>query len=258
MMSNLNTKLWTCAAVAIAAMLIGSTHAHAAVINGITWLEVSDTNSTVDSGSIETDGFDGGGGDQTDGNWDYTTPFGVIGPGDSDERGGTPLGSGPGTGNGTGMMAKNNGEDPDKLTVSYNGILLPATQYTIYVAFRGASDVEGVEVSLDDSDYDQHTRDGADTNLDGSFNSTGTTILGQDSNGADYYYVDAGIGTVTGASDLTVYFREPTGSVPGGGTWTWSIIDAIGVSPAPIPEPASLALLGLGGAVMLSGRRRRN
>jgi len=245
MMSNLNTKLWTCAAVAIAAMLIGSTHANAAVINGITWLEVSDTNTTVDSGSILKDsGVNSG-----DDNWDYTTPFGVIGPGDSDERT---------TSNGTGMLAKNNGEDPGDLTVTYNGILLPATQYTIYVAFRGASDVEGVEVSLDDSDYDQHTRDGADTNLDGSFNSTATTILGQDSNGADYYYVDAGIGTVTGASDLTVYFREPTGSVPGGGTWTWSIIDAIGVSPAPIPEPASLALLGLGGAVMLSGRRRRN
>lgn len=253
MMSSLIKKLWTCAALALAAMLIASTHANAAVINGITWLEVSDTNSTVASGSILKDS----GVTANDNNWDYTTPFGVIGPGDNDERGGTPLGSGPGTGNGTGMLAKNNSEDPGALTVTYNGILLPSTPYTIYVAFRGASDQEGVEVSLDNSNWVQHTFNGADTDLDDDFDVTATTVLGQDSNGAEYYYVDAGIGTVSGVSDLTVYFREPTTDIPGSSSnpFTWSIIDAVGIKV--IPEPASLALLGLGGAVILGGRRRR-
>jgi hypothetical protein len=234
----------------LCAFLCWSLPLRADLINGIDWFEVDDDNTTVASGSIETDGFDGGGGDKTDNNWDYTTPFGVIGPGDSDERT---------TSNGTGMLANNIDEDPGKLTVSFAGILQPSTTYTVYVAFRGASDQEGVEVSLNDLDYVQHTRNGADTDLDDVFDTTDTTILGSDDGGAGnpYYYIDDGIGTVSGVSDLTVYFREPTTDIPGSSNngFSWSIIDAIGLDPSPsvIPEPSSLLLLALVGLLGVRG-----
>lgn len=239
-------------------LLFASAHADAAVINGITWLEVDNTNTTVASGSIEINGFDGGGGDQTDNNWDYTTPFGVIGPGGSDERT---------TSNGTGMLANNSKEDPGELTTKYTNLLNPGTKYTIFVAFRtaSASNLEGVEVSLDSTNWVANGELGLDANLDGDVNdpgdSAGTTLLGTNSNNNEYRYVTAGIGTVTGQSDLTVYFREPTGPAINNPVnpsdeddWTWSIIDAVGYQV--IPEPASVALAGFGGLLLL-GRRRR-
>jgi len=152
-------RLVFCMALALSAGLLWAADARAAVINGITWLEVDNTNTTVATGSIETNGFDGGGGDQTDNNWDYTTPFGVIGPGDTFE--GT-------NGNGTGIMAKHADEDPGKLTVTLSGALDPGTPYTVFVAFRGASNQVGVEVSLDVTNWVQRTFNGADTDLDGT------------------------------------------------------------------------------------------
>lgn len=245
-----------CYSTLLAAFLFFGTPANstAAVINGITWLEVDDTNSSVASGTIETDGFDGGGGDQTDNNWDYTTPFGVIGPGDSDQTGSP--------GSGTGMLTRNNTENPGALTLSIPGILDSGTVYTVYVDSRGASDFEGVEVSLDNSNWMQHTRNGADTNLDGTFDTAATTILGSDGSN-NYYYVDAGIGTLTGVSDLTVYFREPTTFVPGttSSEWQWSIIDAVGLTPAPLviaePASASLAIAALLVLALMGFRLRR-
>ena len=120
---NMNgTILMRMTGVALAMGLVGATTADAAIINGIDWREVSDSNTTVASGSIETDGLDGGGGDQTDNNWDYTTPFGVIGPGDSDERT---------TALGTGMLANNGNENPGNLTVTLSGVLDSTKPYTI-------------------------------------------------------------------------------------------------------------------------------
>ena len=234
------------AGLAVSALM--ATAGSGAVINGIDWREVNDSNTDVASGSIETNGFDGGGGDQTDNNWDYATPHGVIGPGDVfDDTSGT----------GTGMMAKHFTENPGKLTVTLSGILDSSKSYYVYAAFRGASNQEGVEVSLDgNSNYIQQTFNGSDTNLDGTIDDAATTVLGTASNETDYYYVDSGIGTVTGTSDLSVYFREPTTTnAPGTpSAWQWSIIDAVGVQV--VPEPASIALLGLGGVMLLPRRRR--
>ena len=255
-------RLVFCMALAISAGLLWAADVRAAVINGITWLEVDNTNTTVASGSIETNGFDGGGGDQTDDNWDYTTPFGVIGPGGSDERT---------TSNGTGMLANNFFEDPGNLTTTYIGLLNPGTKYTIFVAFRtaSASNLEGVEVSLDSTNWVANGELGLDANLDGDVNdpgdSAGTTLLGKDNGGTgnEYRYVTAGIGTVTGLSALIVYFPEPTGTAINNPVdeadedeWRWSIIDTVGYRA--IPEPASVVLLGLGGIAMLAGRRRRH
>jgi hypothetical protein len=234
-------------ALGLAAMLALTGPASAGVvIEGITWYDVDDSRSTVASGAIETDGFDGADGDKTDANWDYTTPFGVIGAGDTDARGAT---------DGTGMLANVVNEDPGKLTFTASGALDSSKSYTVYVAFRLASDQEGLELSLDDSNWTQSTG-GGQYDLSGNLLSAGTTELGQDANGTGnpYVYVTAGVGTVTGTSDLTVYFRDPTTDNPdGGGAFTWSIIDAVGV----VPEPGTLALLGLGGLGGLARRRRR-
>jgi len=244
---SLRTSLIVCAAVVLT--LAWAAPARAAIINGIDWREVDASNSTVASGSIETDGF--GTGDQTDNNWDYSTPYGVIGPGDSDER--------DATGNGTGMYMSNASETVGKLTVTIPGVLNPSTTYTVFVVFRDNFDLDyGVLVSLDDSNWQWHTSEGADTNLDGTIDTTGATYLGQDTDlgkYGDYYYVDAGVGTVTGETDLVLYFKDADELVTSGayGSVGWSIIDAVGF----VPEPATLALVGLGGLGLVLGRKRR-
>ena len=241
--------------------------ARAAIINNITWLDVNSESSSVASGSIEDEvGIGDAGDDSTDGvnkdddNWDYSRPFGVIGVGDTDERT---------TDQGTGMLANGNHEDFGDLTVTYSGILDPATEYTIYVAFRVASEsvTEGIEVSLDNgATWHAHARNGVDYGDDDWENpdvaGEDMLTLGSDTSGNPYIYGPDGINgsTITGVSDLSLVFRDPTDHPVGTSTsfdWTWSVIDAVGISPAPIPEPASLALLGLGLAALLGRRRRR-
>jgi hypothetical protein len=251
-------------ALTLATALLATCLARAAIINNITWLEVDSENSTVASGAIEDEvGIGDPGDDSTDGvnkdddNWDYIRPFGVIGVGDSDQRT---------TALGTGMLANGNHEDFGDLTVTYPGILDPGIEYTVYVAFRIASESEGVEVSLDKgTTWHAHAQGGADYGDNGSIDVAAANMvtLGTDDGGNDYIYAPDGINgsTITGVSDLSLLFRDPTDNPvgePAGRAWTWCIIDTIGVSPAPIPEPASLALLLLGSAALGAHRRRRS
>ena len=240
------------------ALLVGGL-AQAAIVNGITWLEVDSENASVVLGAIEDEvGIGDPGDDSTNGvnkdddNWDYIRPFGVIGVGDTDERT---------TDQGTGMLANGNHEDFSDLTVTYSGILDPATEYTIYVAFRIASNLEGLEVSVDNgATWHAHAAGGVDYGDDGSTDVAGGDMvtLGTDDGGNPYIYGPDGINgsTITGVSDLSLLFRDPTGSPVGtSNNWTWSIIDTVGY--APIPEPASASLLLLGVAALCARRRRR-
>jgi hypothetical protein len=75
-----------------------------------------------------------------------------------------------GTGSGTGMLADNGNENPGALTVPYAGIVDPGTVYTVYVAFRTASNQEGVSISLDGLDYGNHNVNDIGANMDGDLN----------------------------------------------------------------------------------------
>ncbi len=228
--SKMNRTKLAGVALALTAGLLWAANAHAA----ITWVEVDGSatdgsvpdndNTTVSSGTIESDGFDGNTTDSTDGNWD-------------EWDGGPEFGS-------IALIARGS-ETAGTLTTTLDLALDTGVDYNLFVLFRSdeftqgsVTDQEGINVKLDsDVAFQAFDR-----------NTAGVQQFGT----SDFYYADfATVTGVAGTDTVTINVEQFFTDFDG----QFTVYDAIGFEV--VPEPATLALLGLGGAVILGGRNKR-
>ncbi|MGB1126202.1 MAG: PEP-CTERM sorting domain-containing protein [Phycisphaeraceae bacterium] len=135
-------------------------------------------------------------------------------------------------------------DEQDIWTLKLNDLGIGTFTITLYMGHSSTNRVFDMDVNLTDSGGNDST-----TTVSPQISTLGSTVAAYGTSGLSYTY-DVTVTTTAADADLSLVFGGISGGFGG------AIFSGYTVSGTVIPEPSSLALLGLGGLMM--ARRRSN
>lgn len=136
--------------------------------------------------------------------------------------------------------------ESDVWTIAFNDLGIGTFNITLYLGHSASNRGFDFDVTLDDGGVISSQT----TTTGGGIGGLGSTLAAYGSTGLSFTY-DITVSTSNAGADLTLTHGDT-----GGGSFGGAIFAGYTVTGTIIPEPGSLALLGLGGLLVASRRRR--